>query len=220
MKAMRSFINQSVEIAVSGKKDVLRGTLIDIGNDILVLHMDTQFIYVPLLHLQQLSPTKKVDEIVNAAEINWEPTPDLSYRKVLMNAKGMFTELFITGNQSIHGYITSIMNDFFVFHSPVFHSVLVSMRHLKCLIPYELNATPYAMSPSAFPLNPKPIALARNIDQQLKKFEGQFAVLNLGESSGKIGLLKTADSPIIEIVTASGESAFMHIDHVKTVHFP
>ncbi|MCP1306708.1 DUF2642 domain-containing protein [Paenibacillus tyrfis] len=218
MKTMRSYINQYVELSVSGKKDSIRGLFIDIGSDIMVLHDEGQFLYLPLLHLQQMSLSVKQE--AEFSGFSWEPSQDLSYRKVLMNAKGMFTELYITGNQSIHGYVTSIMNDFFVFQSPVFHSVLIAMRHLKYLIPYGPNATPYAMNPSSFPVSIPTMALARTIDQQLKKLEGEFVVLNLGEHPGKIGLLKAADTPIIELITSGGASMFMHIDHVKTVHRP
>ncbi|MCZ8514623.1 DUF2642 domain-containing protein [Paenibacillus filicis] len=221
MKTIQAFLNQQVELTVSGKKDPLRGKLLELGSDILVIQDDLQFIYIPILHLQQISISKKPEaESEAAAAAVWEPKSDLSYRKVLMNAKGMFTELFITGNKSIHGYVASIMNDFFVFHSPLHHFLLVSMRHLKYLIPYEPNTTPYSMNPSAFPLYPNPISLARNMEQQLKKLEGEFVVLNLGENAETIGLLKTADSPLIEIVNSTGASSFMHIDHVKTVHRP
>ncbi|UUZ84445.1 hypothetical protein LJK88_12600 [Paenibacillus sp. P26] len=221
MKNIQALLDQYVDLTVSGKKEPLRGKLIEIGNDILVIHDGVQFMYIPILHLQQILLSKKSDiETQGTVEISWEPKSDLSYRKVLMNAKGMFTEIFITGNQSIHGYVASIMNDFFVFHSPLHHFLLVSMRHLKYLVPYEPNTTPYSLNPSAFPLYPNPISLARNMEQQLKKLEGEFVVLNLGESAETIGLLKTADSPLIEIVTSAGVSSFMHIDHVKTVHRP
>lgn len=220
MKTMRSYINQYVELSVSGKRDCVRGLLIDIGSDIMVLQDGERLLYLPLLHLKQMTLSVKQEAIVELSRDSWEPSQDLSYRKVLMNAKGMFTELYITGNQSIHGYVTSIMNDFFVFQSPVFHSVLIAMRHLKYLIPYSPNTTPYAMNPTSFPVSTPTMALARTIDQQLKKLEGEFVVLNLGENPGKIGLLKTADTPIIELITSGGASMFMHIDHVKTVHRP
>ncbi len=88
----------------------------------------------------------------------------------------MFAELNIVGNRSVHGYVTSIMNDFFVFYSPMFRTLYVSMRHLKILIPYDPETTPYAMEQEKFPINPTPASLARTFDQQLKKFEGSKAI--------------------------------------------
>jgi hypothetical protein len=218
---MDKYLNQPVSLHISGSRGHLKGTLIDIGNDILVLHNGTQFLYIPILHMQQL--TKCPDD-----ETDFGPPPnpplegtsELSYRKVLMSAKGMFSEVYITGNQSVHGYVTSIMNDFFVFYSPMYRSLYVSMKHLKILIPYDDQTTPYSLEQEKFPVNPMPASLSRTFDQQLKKFEGEFVVLDLGEHHGKIGLLKSVSGNLVELVTADGASTFIHLDHVKTIHKP
>lgn len=218
---MDMYLSQPVSVTVSGSRVPIKGTLIDLGNDILVLHNGMQFLYVPLVHLQQLSrcPAAEAD-FGPPPEPPQEGTAELSYRKVLMNAKGMFSELYITGNQSVHGYVTSIMNDFFVFYSPMYRSLFVSMRHLKTLIPYDDQTTPYSLEQEKFPVNPTSASLSRTFDQQLKKFEGEFVVLDLGVHPGKIGMLKSVTGNLIELVTADGASTFIHLDHVKTIHKP
>jgi hypothetical protein len=174
-----------------------------------------------LLHMQQLTRLPASEAAFGEVpEPPLDPTTELSYRKVLLNAKGMFAELNIVGNRSVHGYVTSIMNDFFVFYSPMFRTLYVFMRHLKILIPYDPETTPYAMEQEKFPINPTPASLARTFDQQLKKFEGEYVVLDLGEHPDKIGLLKSVKSNLIELVTADGSSTFIHLDHVKTIHRP
>ncbi|WP_248929158.1 DUF2642 domain-containing protein [Paenibacillus hamazuiensis] len=221
MEIMQSFIGKLVELEISGRGHPVKGTLVDIGNDILVVRNATQFLYIPLVHLQYISLNPNPDEVdEEVAESPFENGSDISYRKILMNARGMFIELFITGNQTIHGYLTSIMNDYFVFNSPVFRTVFISMNHLKYLIPYHPNVTPYALKQEKFPLNPNPIPLARTFDQQLKKLEGEFVVIDLGENPNKIGQLKSVQNNMLELVTSNGESVFMHFDHVKTVHVP
>ncbi len=218
---MDTYLNKPVVMTVSGKRIPIKGTLIDIGTDILVLHNGFQFLYVPLIHMQQLTRLPAFDSDFGIApEPPLDPTTELSYRKVLLNAKGMFSELYIVGNNAVHGYVTSIMNDFFVFYSPMFRSLYVSMRHLKTLIPYDPETTPYALEQEKFPINPSPTSLARTFDQQLKKFEGEFVVLDLGEHPGKIGLLKSVKGNLIELVSADGYSTFIHLDHVKTIHRP
>jgi hypothetical protein len=112
------------------------------------------------------------------------------------------------------------MNDFFVFHSPMFRNLYVAMRHLKMLIPYDPSATPYSLRQETFPVQPDTPPLSRTFDQQLKKFEGKFVVLDLGDIPYKIGLLKSVNGGIIELVTADGTSSFIHLDHAKTVHLP
>ncbi|MBW5445057.1 DUF2642 domain-containing protein [Cohnella sp. CFH 77786] len=218
---MEMYLKHPVKLIVSGSRAPVKGILIDLGNDILVLHNGAQFLYVPLVHLQQLTRCPASESNFGSPpEPPLEGAADLSYRKVLMNAKGMFSEVYITGNQSVHGYVTSIMNDFFVFYSPMYRSLYVSMRHLKTLIPYDDQTTPYALEQEKFPVNPTTASLARTFDQQLKKFEGEFIVLDLGEQPGKIGLLKSVSGNLLELVTADGASTFIHLDHVKTIHKP
>jgi hypothetical protein len=102
----------------------------------------------------------------------------------------------------------------------MYRSLFVSMRHLKTLIPYDDQTTPYALEQEKFPINPTPASLARTFEQQLKKFEGEFVVLDLGEHPGKIGLLKSVTGNMAELATADGSSTFIHLDHVKTIHKP
>ncbi|EFM11626.1 conserved hypothetical protein [Paenibacillus curdlanolyticus YK9] len=221
-KQQHPLMNCYVDLEVSGKAIPLRGKLVDMGQDILVIHNGQQFVYVPIIHLQQLRAVTSQETIeIVVPETPFEhPNDPISYRKILMNAKGMFSELYITGNQSIHGYLTSVMNDFFVFYSPVYHSVIVSLTHLKYLIPYNPNATPYTLTPEQFPLKPSPLTLARTFDQQLRKLVGEFVILDLGENSNKIGVLKGLDQNMVELATAGGNSVYLHLDHVKTVHLP
>lgn len=222
MKNRHPLLDHQVELDISGKMTPIRGKLIEFGQDILVIYNGTQFLYVPLIHLKQLRASTQLDEaVMEIPEFPFEPYTDtISYRKILMNAKGMFSEIYITGNQSIHGYVTTVMNDFFVFYSPVYHTVIISMQHLKYLIPYNPNVTPYTLTPEQFPLKPSPLTLSRTFDQQLRKLIGEFVVLDLGENPNKTGVLKNVDQSMIEIATASGNAVFLHFDHVKTVHVP
>lgn len=224
MKNRHPLLDKQVELEISGKVAPIRGKLIEFGQDILVLHNGTQFLYIPLIHLQQLrlsTHKEEAEEIYEVPEMPFEPYNEpVSYRKILMNAKGMFSEIYITGNQSIHGYLTTVMNDFFVFYSPVYHTVIISLHHMKYLIPYSPNVTPYTLTSEQFPLKPSPLTLARTFDQQLRKLIGEFVVLDLGENSNKIGVLKNVDQSMIELATVSGNPVFLHFDHVKTVHIP
>jgi hypothetical protein len=221
MNSLHSLIGQQVELLISGKKLPINGKLIDQGGDLLVVRTVEKFLYIPLLHLQQLTLSKDLEEEpMTESEPPFETQSDISYRKTLMNAKGIFSEIYITGNQSLHGYVTSIMNDFFVFYSPVFHSVYIPLQHLKYMVPYSPNVTPYSLTQEKFPLTPAAITLARTFDQQVKKLEGQFVVFDLGEHPNKIGQLKSLQNHLIELVAAEGDTVFLHLEHVKTVHLP
>lgn len=187
-----------------------------------MVYSESQFIYIPLIHLQQLRGVAcSRDEEEPVPELPFEAYNDpVSYRKTLMNAKGMFAEIYISGKHSVHGYLTTIMNDFFVFYSPVYHTLIIPLHHLKYLIPYKPEATPYTLTAEQFPLRPSPFALARTLEQQLRKLVGELVIIDLGENANKIGVLKNVDQSMIELITASGNAVFLHFDHVKTVHLP
>lgn len=218
---MKQYLNQPVKVNVSGCHAPLIGILIDVGSDIIVLYDGTKYTYLPLVHLQGLTlcPSNE-NEFGDITQYEIEPITELSYRKVLLNARGKFLELFVTGSQSVHGYITSIMNDFFLFHSPMYKSMYISMNHLKWLIPYDSGSTPYALEREKFPVSPAAAPLARSFEQQLRKMEGEFIVLDQGDLPKKNGLLKAVKGGLIEMIMADGGSCFLHIDHVKTIHCP
>jgi len=218
---MIQYLNQPVKVNISGYHLPLKGHLIDVGSDIIVLYDGLKYMYLPLVHLQGLTecPSNEND-FGEAADYDREPIAELSYRKVLLNARGKFLELFVTGNQTVHGYITSIMNDFFLFHSPTYKSLYISMNHLKWLSPYDSGATPYSLEREKFPAVPAASSLARTFEQQLRKMEGEFIVLDQGDLPKKNGLLKSVKDGLIELTTADGASNFLHIDHVKSFHCP
>ncbi len=222
METMTKLIDKQVELSLSGIQQPLKGVLLEVGSDLIVIFNEFHFYYIPIIHLQYL----KLDTYASSSSID-PPTEypfdlqsaSISYRKMLMSAKGMFVEIYITGNQSIHGYLTHIMNDYFAFHSPVFHTIFISMKHVKYVIPYHPNTTPYSMKMEHFLVQPSQVTFSRTFDQQLKKLESQFVVLDLGENPSKIGVLHTADHPFLELHTATGKS-ILHSEHVKTIHLP
>jgi len=219
-------VNRSIELVIAGKNPPITGTIVDIGQDILVLYNGSQHVFIPLQHIRQMriSAEEEAPETIQVRPelpFDFERKHDtISYRKLLMNAKGMFSELYINGSHTIHGYITSVMNDFFVFYSPVYHTVIVSLYHLKYLIPYPANLTPYALTQEKFPLKPSPMKLSRTFDQQLRRMTGEFVIFDLGEDPDKIGVLKDVDYNMVELSTADSQPLMLNLGHIQTVHLP
>jgi hypothetical protein len=202
---------------ISGN-NIITGTFIDSGLDLIVIRKEQRFFYIPLVHIQSL----KEATCLSVEELNMIPeqpigTDNLSFRKILNHAKGKFVEIYVTGNKSIHGYLTSIMNDYFVFYSPVYKTVYVSMNHLKWLIPYPSEVTPYTISNQSLALNQVSISLSRTFIEQCKKLEGNLVIFDLGEKTEKTGLLHKVDNEIIELIYANGGRVLWNIHHLKTV---
>nr|WP_307472220.1 DUF2642 domain-containing protein [Cytobacillus purgationiresistens] len=212
-----------VEVNISGRNNV-RGILIENGMDILVIFDGEIYFYIPLIHVQnvKMSPLEDNEEKIELDEdlpsfINHET---ISYRKMLTNAKGRFVEVFVTGNKTIHGYITSILNDYLVFYSPVYKTMFISLSHIKWVTPYISTLTPFTLSNEKLPLQPSNISVSRNFEEQLKKQQGKLVVFDMGEDSEKIGLLKNVDNNIIEMANANGKMIFWKLSHLKTIHLP
>ena len=70
--------------------------------------------------------------------ITEENEEDLSFGEVLTQAKGSMLK-FMSRAASPSWYITSIMNNYIVFQSPVYKTMYISLNHLKWLIPYAQN---------------------------------------------------------------------------------
>lgn len=220
MNSLGQYIGKQVQIEVSGK--FISGVLVDYGSDIIIIFNGQQFLYLPLNHLQYIKEVERHDpdlSLPSEAPID-NNAEQISFRKVLNNAKGLFVEIFVNGNQSIHGYLTSILNDYFVFYSPVYKTIFISLNHVKWLIPYSPNLTPYSLSKQHLPVNPTNISLARTFEQQLKKLEGALVVFDLGVTPNKIGLLQKLENNTIELIMSNGEQIYWNVEHLKSVHLP
>lgn len=220
MSIFNKLIGETVELSISGKKNIT-GILIDIGSDIIVIYDGKQYLYVSKMHIHRLNSTDYETEIEKPESLPiGSEEESYSLRKVLMNAKGLFSEVFITSNQSIHGYITNIMNDYFIFYSPVYKTMLVPMQHLKWLIPYHVNERPYTLSDEELPLVPFQMSLARTFSEQCKKYEDKLVIFDLGIDPNKIGKLVKMDNSQIQLTIGRNETVFINIQHIKTLHLP
>jgi hypothetical protein len=223
MNILHPLVGKPVEIEISGKILPIQGNLIELGSDILVIYNGTDFLYIPSIHVQNIKQAIKVDfESADLPAVPLEKQADsIEYRKMLINATGMFVELYVIGNHTIHGYLKSVMNDFLVLISPDYNAVWISLNHIKYLIPYNNDSTPYLVKKEHFLLEkPANVTLADTVEQQLKKLVGQFIVLDFGENSNKIGLLKKYEDQILELSTVKGSSVYIYLEHVKTIHLP
>jgi hypothetical protein len=221
MSLIKNLLGKEVEAVISGNTN-FAGILADTGPDIVVLFDGQRFLYIPLLHLHTIKE-RDLPDITETlpGEIPLQiESESISYRKILSNAKGKFLEIFVTGNRSIHGYITSVLNDYIVFYSPVYKTLFISMQHLKWFIPYSSQLTPYTLKNTELPVAPTQVPLVRSFEDQLKRYEGKLVVFDLGDNPSKVGLLKDVSSNIIELINAGGETVYWKISHLKTVYFP
>lgn len=218
---MKNQITKYIKLEISGKK-FLSGMLCDVGSDLWVIFNGTDYLYIPTVHIQnwQFLKQDEIDEIT----FSDEPAPiynhneEISLRKTLTSAKGIFTEIYVTSNQALHGYIISIMNNYFVFYSPIYKTMFISLNHLKWLIPYANNQRPYGLGNASLPVSPSNITFARSFEVQLEKLMGELIVFNIGENENVIGKIQGIKNNFVELITAKEDPVYIHLQHIKTVH--
>jgi hypothetical protein len=221
---LKENIGKYIKLELSGKK-FISGLLIDVGSDLLVMFNGYDYLYTPTIHCQNWKYLKQeeIDEIFDIT-IGEGSTPiynnneEISLRKTLTAAKGIFTEIYVTSNQAIHGYIISIMNNYFVFYSPIYKTMFISLNHLKWLIPYTNNQRPYGLSNANLPVNPSNITFARSFEVQIEKLTGELIVFNIGENEHVIGKVKGIKDNFVELIGAKGDPVFINLQHIKTIH--
>jgi hypothetical protein len=220
-RVYQNLIGQTVTLELVGKK-ILNGNLIDVGSDIVVLFSGNDFVYVPLFHIKNTCINQNNDEDIPSPDEspNLDSDDELSLRKVLTLAKGIFTEIYVTGKQSLHGYIISIMNNYFIFYSPVYKMMFIPINHLKWLTPYSIDKRPFGLNNQDFPVRPLNVTLARSFDVQLEKLKGTLVVFNSGEDPSLIGKLLKVEDGFIELLTAREEIVYINFHHIQTVHQP
>ncbi|MGE7182787.1 DUF2642 domain-containing protein [Peribacillus sp. NPDC006672] len=209
-------IGQYMELELAGNIHEA-GSLIEASSDIIVLYTGKVYRYIPFRHIKNFSFPMIEEEFGSGGEPEIEET---SFRKLLMNAKGRFVEILLTKKHSVHGYIVGIMNNYFVFYSPVFKTMFISMDHLKWLSVSNDEKGPYGLNKSEQLAQVSSLSWARTLEEQMKKLTNKLVVLDLGMHPKNIGKISTVKDGIIEMVNAHGEADFVNMRHVKSFHFP
>lgn len=219
-----SLIGEKVVIEVSGKRP-LSGKLIDVGLDIVVLLHHLRYLYIPFAHVHNLKADvssgggSESGGLPDESSIGLQ-VEELTTAKILQEAKGLFVEIYVSGNKSIHGYLNGVMNDYFTLYSPIYGTVYVSLNHLKWLIPYPTSHVPYARSTGNAPMGQSQPNLGKTFEDTLKKEVGKMAVIDLSGASERIGVIKRVTGGIIDVVDADGNSTLLNLMHVKTMIVP
>ena len=66
-KIISGLVNEVVQIVVSGKKRI-NGKVIDLGSDMIVLYNGTDFVYIPLNHIQNFKVDHDNENEIKAPE--------------------------------------------------------------------------------------------------------------------------------------------------------
>ena len=219
---IQSLIKEVVHIEVSGKKSI-NGALVDFGENIIVLFNGLDFMYIPIQHIQMIRPVSSDENdvqnpIIVPSNMWEEKNIKLSYEGVLSQAKGKLMEIYITGDQPLYGYITTIKKDYFEFYSPIYKSMYIAKQHVKWLIPIPQNESLYALEPSISTVLMEKNNLAETFKGQIANLINSLVVLNIEGNSSQSGKIGKVEDNLLELQRARKVPINLNIDHIKTLH--
>ncbi|ASS68935.2 MULTISPECIES: hypothetical protein [unclassified Paenibacillus] len=222
MKSEHPWQNRFVTVILEGGGR-LEGLLCEMGEDMLSMFIlpSRRYGYIPLVQVKELSlsPVPAPEGSPIAEDHPYRtPSERMTYRKILLASKGSFSEIKLSSNRQLHGYLAGVMNDFLIFCAPMNGAVLVPLGSLRCLSPYPSGLAPYHLTPEQFPLRPLSLGLARSFSQQLAKLQGEFIVAGRGELPDLSGVLASIDGQLVTLTDASGSSVCLHFSAIEALH--
>ncbi|MEK4229774.1 DUF2642 domain-containing protein [Solibacillus sp. FSL H8-0538] len=204
---------ETITLELSGNT-LIKGSIIDLSRDIVVLFNGIDFLYIPVEHIQHVTKASNENEaVVEPSELPSINKNELTLPGILTQALGFYTELYVMRNESLHGYITHVLQDYFVFHSPIYKTMYIASKHLKSLIPYPHNQLPYGLHRD----NAAPSDLEPTLAAQLAKMTNELVILNQSTKPYHIGKIMKMDGPFIEMQSARMANTYVNLEHVKIV---
>lgn len=211
-----------VVIELSGGK-FLNGSVVDSSSELFVLYDGNKFFYLPFEHIHSLKID--VDNENNIQQPSQIPTliskghQDLTLKNILSLAKGIHVEIMVVRNEALHGMITEVMDDYFVFESPIYKKMLILNKHLKWLIPYFNNEFPYGLGEQEFlSLSSHTHAYKNTFASQIAELKNQLVVINLERDFSHIGKLQNINDSIIVMLNGKSEVTYFNLSHIQTLH--
>ncbi|QRG67106.1 DUF2642 domain-containing protein [Brevibacillus choshinensis] len=219
MNYLVSMVGKTVELDIKGSIRRI-GILIDFGTDVIVIYDGNNYVYVPIGHIHNVrqSPIS----LPHLHEPDYEHVQsenDLTYHKILVESQGMLCQISLSNTLSLFGYVTHVHQDYFVFSSPVHHTLYIPNFHLKWLIPYPDVSTPYMHPHFVHKAESSPVKLARTFEEQMKRMIGSIVAFDLGTNPEMVGLLKNVRNQTAELVSANQKRFYWNIHHIKAAYF-
>lgn len=220
---LRNYLGETVSVEVAGGR-CSEGVLVDYGTDVIVIYDGKLFYYISLMHMRSIKLSYQSDTVYGTSHgdrpIN-AVDESLSLKKVVENAKGLLVEIYVTGSQSVHGYIDNIFNDYFTFVSPLYKTMFVAFKHFKWLALLNRTQTYYTLPKEQYPVQPNLIQLqALDFEELLLKLRGKIVIFDMGVERNKAGLISGVQNSFVELINADEETVSLNIHHIKIGHMP
>jgi len=221
---IQDFDKEIVKLELTGKK-ILKGIIIDNSSELVVLFNGKEFFYIPVNHIHEIKidyineDGLKIPSSIKQDKIFNDKNEKMTFAKVLTKSLGTFLEIQVLNNQPLHGYISSILDDYIVFQSPIYKKMYIPIKHIKTIVPYSLNQKPYQLSDEELLINACNESFPKTFEAQIENLRNKLAVLNINEKNNFTGVITEVKGSIIEFRTAK-DSIYYNLQHIKTIHTP
>lgn len=219
MNYLVSMVGKTVELDIAGSTK-RTGILIDFGTDVVVIYDGNNYFYIPGGHIRHVrqSPVS-IPNLHESDHEHVQSENDLTYHKILLESQSMLCQISLSKTFSIFGYVTHVHQDYFVFSSPVHHTLFIPNFHLKWLIPYPDAVSPYPRPQHSHSTQSLPFKPARTFEEQMKRMIGNFVAFDLGVNPEMVGYLQNVRNQTAELVSANQKRYYWNLHHIKTAHF-
>ncbi|WP_100330016.1 hypothetical protein [Bacillus xiapuensis] len=218
---LEEYVGEFILVELTGETE-LAGLFFELGEDVMVLYKETEFFYIPFFHVKNIkrftasgaaSPSFKLKTAA--------PFPkQLCLEEILETAKGLFVEITVSNGHVFHGCITVVMNDYIVFFSPVFQTILIPIQHIIQLLPYPHTARPYGFKNSSSLTASTDKTFAVTFDGQLNNMTGSFLTCNIGSKDAISGKLLDKEKHCISLLTSRETEIHLNIQHIQSLMCP
>lgn len=217
MTIFAEFLGKELILDLPGAKQ--DGLLVDLGMDIAVLYNEQAYVYIPTAHIRhcRLKPKDNGEPTHSPINTPMKNKGTFSYREILKRAKDLFIEIAVLGNATAYGYISEILEDYFVFLSPIYKTMLIPLEHLKWLALLSQQQTYYSLSKQDLKNLPQVGPFATTFQGQLESLVGNFLTLDLNNEPLKNGLLKDVTGRYLQLITAREELVLYSLKHIQVV---
>lgn len=200
-----------------------KGKIIDSSSHMIILFNGENFIYIPFRHVKDIKNEEAETEnkIVKPADfpsiISNSLNVNLTLEGALHKARGMYTEISVVSKKPLYGTVGEVLNDYFVFYSPIYKTMYIPIIHLKWLIPYIHGEEPYGLSKNNYKMSISDRQYKQYFSMQFAELIGRLVVINVGDKVPDIGKVETIHNNIVELRTAK-ENLYINMDHIQTIH--
>lgn len=228
--AYSQLINQSVQLNLAGSSYLI-GSIIDIGKDMLVVHTNNRYVYIPTTYIHSLKKipphyitenSSLIDQSIFNSTFSLPPvfiqkddsSSTLSFQKVIENAMSHYVEIKISPKETLTGKILSVQSDYCLFWNLQSQKhLIISLAHIKWLSPLHELAISEGIKVDTYN-NQNTTTLPASLFDYLLSINNKHVEID----KSLAGYVSNVTKDFLELKNIYGEDTFIPLTHIKYIY--